>query len=163
MKKIYYLLLIFLLPLFSNAQRWKKERHSLIIGAGTNHFMGDLGGGKKDAAHFFGVRDLDFVTTRPTVQLGYRYRAWETISFRPTVTYSLLSARDQASGALGRQARNLEFRSHIWELGVQGEWAFIKEQQAARYSFSSVGLKRRFNLFIMRLKTFSTRRNIGHY
>jgi len=149
MKKTFYLLLVFLLPLFTNAQRWKAERESVVLGVGTSHFMGDLGGGAKDAAHFFGVRDLDFVTTRPSVQLGYRYRAWETISFRPTVTYSLLSAKDAASGSIGRQSRNLEFRSHVWEAGVQAEWAFIKEKPAARYNFSSLGAIRMMSAFLI--------------
>ena len=49
------------------------------------HFMGDLGGGKKDAAHFFGVRDLDFVTTRPLVTVNYRFRVIEQVAAKSRI------------------------------------------------------------------------------
>jgi len=75
MRKIVYFLMLFLLiPLMSNAQRWKHERLSAYAGVGTNFFLGDLGGGAKDAAHYFSFRDIDWVYTRPVIQGGIRYR-----------------------------------------------------------------------------------------
>jgi hypothetical protein len=118
------------------------------MSAGTNHFMGDLGGGKKDAAHFLGVRDMDFVTTRPTWQLGYRYRLTEYFSFRINLTYALLSGKDEASASLGRQSRNLSFRSNIWELSGQFEYYFIKEKEVPRYSFSSLRSVRNISAYL---------------
>ena len=150
MKKILYLsFVLILIPYLLNAQRWKKERMSIVAGTGMSHFMGDLGGGKKDAAHFFGVRDLDFVTTRPNFQVGFRYRILEELAVKPSLTYALLAAKDAASGADGRMNRNLEFRSHVWELGVQLEYAFIKEKQNPRYSFASLSAMRNISAFVI--------------
>ena len=139
MKKLSYLLILLIsISLTSNAQRWKKERMDVFFGAGTNHFMGDLGGGSKDAAHFLGVRDIDLYATRPVLQVGIRYRIIEQLAIKPTITYAFLKGDDANSGNLGRQMRNLNFHSHIWELGAQLEYYFIKEKDPARYTFSSV-------------------------
>jgi len=142
------LLLMVSILAFGQSQRWKAERHSIVMSGGTNHFMGDLGGGKKDAAHFLGVRDLDFVTTRPTWQVGYRYRLTEYFSFRANLTYALLSGKDEASANIPRQARNLSFRSNVWELSGQLEYYFIKEKEVPRYSFSSLRSTRNISLYL---------------
>jgi len=144
------LLVLIILSLWINtyAQRWKQERKSAIAGIGTNNFMGDLGGGKKNAAHFFGVRDLDFVTTRPTFQFGYRYRITEIFAVKGYLTYARIAAKDAASGSEGRRLRNLEFRSNIWELSGQFEYYFIKEKELPRYTFSSLMSARNFAAYV---------------
>lgn len=140
MKK-YFLLIVFSLlifPLVTDAQAWKRNPSSIIFGTGTNNFMGDLGGGKKSAAHFMGVRDLDYQVTRPTWQVGYRYRFHEYFTFRTGFSYALVSGSDAASGSLDRQARNLSFRSGVYELSAQVEYYFIKEKGVAKSSFGSL-------------------------
>lgn len=139
MKKLSFILIsLIILSSVSEAQRWKKERLSVFFGTGTNHFMGDLGGGGKDAAHFLGIRDIDFYATRPTFQAGIRYRILEELAVKPMITYAFLRGDDANSDNLARQARNLNFYSHTWEFGAQLEYYFIKEKDAARYTFSSV-------------------------
>ncbi len=140
MKK-YFILIVFTFifgALTTNAQSWKRSPSSIVLGAGTNHFLGDLGGGKKDAAHFFGVRDLDYQATRPTFQLGYRYRFHDYFTFRINGAYALLAGKDEASGLISRQSRNLSFRSNVFELSGQIEYYFIKEKGAAKSSFGSL-------------------------
>jgi len=138
MKK-YLLLIPFLaLYLFTDAQAWKRYPASLYYGNGTNNFMGDLGGGKKDAAHFLGIRDIDYQVTRPTWQIGYRYRFHEYFVARVNYSYALISGKDAASGIVTRQSRNLSFRSGIYELSGQLEYYFIKEKGAAKSSFGSL-------------------------
>lgn len=140
MKK-YLFLIVVSIVVFSfttDAQSWKRTPSSIIYGNGTNHFMGDLGGGKKVGAHFFGVRDLDYQVTRPTWQVGYRYRFHEYFAFRVNYSYALISGSDAASGSLDRQARGLTFRSGIYELSTQVEYYFIKEKGAAKSSFGSL-------------------------
>ena len=149
MKKIVYILLIMIVPISLMGQRWKQERASIVFGPGTSHFLGDLGGGKKEAAHFFGVRDLDFVTTRPTAQGGYRYRIYEDFAVRGSLTYTLLSSKDEASQEIRRQARNLSFRSHVWDIGVQFEYSFIRDKQAPRYAFNSLSKARQISAFLI--------------
>ena len=149
MKKIVYLLLIFLIPTMADAQRWKRERVALFAGTGTSHFMGDLGGGAKDAAHFLGVRDMDWKYTRPTVQFGVKYRILEELAVKPVISYGYLKADDLESQNILRQARNLQFTSHIWEAGVQFEYSFIKEKELARYTFSSLRAAKKFSAYVI--------------
>ncbi|MCF6365960.1 MAG: DUF6089 family protein [Bacteroidales bacterium] len=138
MRKIVYFLLLFLIiPLMSDAQRWKHERLSAYGGVGTNFFLGDLGGGAKDAAHYFSVRDIDWVYTRPVIQGGIRYRLLRDLAVKPTLTYARLKADDAESENLGRKSRNLHFRTNLWEIGTQFEYYFIKEKHLGRYTFSS--------------------------
>ena len=138
MKKVVYLLFIFLLiPSLSDAQRWKHERLSAHIGAGTNFFLGDLGGGSKDASHYFSLRDIDWVSTRPVAQIGIRYRILKDLAVKPTFSYARLKADDAESESLGRQSRNLHFRTNLYEAGAQFEYYFIKEKDIGRYTFSS--------------------------
>lgn len=141
-------IMFFSILTFGQSQRWKAERNSIVMSTGTNHFMGDLGGGKKDAAHFMGVRDMDFVTTRPTFQFGYRYRFTEYFSFRANLTYALLTGRDDASGNINRKSRNLSFRSSVYELSGQFEYYFIKEKEVPRYSFSSLRSVRNISAYV---------------
>ncbi|MBN2662119.1 MAG: hypothetical protein JXR68_00595 [Bacteroidales bacterium] len=139
MKKYFFLLFFVLTTSFTtNAQQWKRNPASIVYGNGTNNFMGDLGGGKKIGAHFFGIRDLDYQVTRPTWQLGYRYRFHEFFTFRVNYSYALISGKDAASGSFDRRARNLSFRSGIYELTTQVEYYFIKEKGAQKSSFNSL-------------------------
>lgn len=129
-------LLLFTINTYS--QRWKSERHSLVFDAGISHFMGDLGGGTKDAAHFFGVRDLDFSATRPVVSAKYRFRIIEQVAAKAGFTWAILAADDASSGSAGRRMRNLSFTSNVLEFSLHGEYYFIKEKANPRYSFSSL-------------------------
>lgn len=150
MKNFFYLLIVFTFSAgITNAQRWKAERTSLVFGAGMSHFMGDLGGGGKEAAHFFGVRDMDFVTTRPSLFVGYRYRLTEEIAFEPRITYARLSGKDIASANENRRMRNLSFRTNLWQFGGHFEYAFLKEKQNPRYSFSSLRALRNLSAFVI--------------
>lgn len=149
MKKIYFLIIILFLSYISEAQRWKSERLSVYASIGTNQFMGDLGGGAKDAAHFLGIRDMDFEYTRPTIQAGLRYRIIKDLSVRPTISYAYLKADDASSGSPGRKARNLNFYSNIWEVGTQFEYSFIPEKELARYTFSSLRASKKFSAYVL--------------
>jgi outer membrane protein W len=137
MKKIIYVLVFLAIPLLSDAQRWKHERLYAYAGIGNNYFLGDLGGGAKDASHYFSLRDIDWALTRPVFQGGIRYKLLRDLCIKPTITYARLKADDAESQSLGRQSRNLHFRSNLWEVGAQLEYYFIKEKYLGRYTFSS--------------------------
>jgi len=137
-KLISFSAFLLLFSLSSYAQRWKTDRQSLVFDAGISHFMGDLGGGGEDAAHFFGVRDLDFSATRPVVSAKYRYRILEMVSAKAGITWAILAADDASSASEGRKMRNLSFSSNIFEFSFHGEYYFVKEKANPRYSFSSL-------------------------
>jgi len=137
MKKLIYFLILLAIPMFSYAQRWKHERLSAYGGVGVNYFLGDLGGGLKDASHYFSVRDIDWIYTRPVITAGIRYRLLRDLAVKPTISYARLKADDSESGSYGRKSRNLWFRTNLWEVGAQFEYYFIKEKHLGRYTFSS--------------------------
>ena len=142
MKKIATVLLLLIFGLtnaFSQSTAWKRDRNSVFGGIGYNFFMGELGGGKKDAAHFFGIRDVDLKCTRPSFQLGYRYRALEPLSVRASFSFSRIYGDDAESANIYRKARNLNFRSNLLEFGVTADYYFIKEKAVSRFgAFQSV-------------------------
>ena len=67
---IIFISLLWLFAPSAQGQRWKRTRWDVQFGLGTTQFFGDLGGGAEDAAHFFGVRDLDISSTRPLIHVG---------------------------------------------------------------------------------------------
>lgn len=141
-------LITFLFLTYSTfSQRWRDERHFLLMDVGISHFMGDLGGGAKDAAHFFGIRDLDFAATRPVVSLKYRYRILEMVSAKAGLTWAVLAADDALSGSDGRKMRNLSFTSNVIQFSAHGEYYFVREKSNPRYSFSSLHSIRNFSAY----------------
>ena len=146
-KLVACLIFIFVFSFQSVAQRWKTERHSIVFDAGINHFMGDLGGGAKDAAHFFGIRDLDFSATRPVLSARYRFRIIETVAAKAGFTWAVLSANDAYSASLGRKVRNLSFSSSLLQFSLHGEYYFIKEKPNPRYSFTTLHSIRNFSAY----------------
>jgi hypothetical protein len=142
--------IIALISIFSiqvEAQRWKSERHAVVLDLGINHFMGDLGGGGKDAAHFFGVRDLDFSSTRPVISAKYRFRILETLAGKAGFTYAILSANDAYSGNQGRKLRNLSFTTPLYQFSLHGEYYFVKEKPNPRYSFTTLHSIKNFSAY----------------
>lgn len=122
----------------AHGQKWKKRPWDATMSLGTTNFFGDLGGGQGDAAHFMGVKDLDFAASRPVLQLGLRYKFAERFSARGNLGIGMIGANDKYSGHIGREMRNLHFRSLLVETSGQIEFYFIKEEMAARYRYSSV-------------------------
>lgn len=121
------------------SQAWKRDRNSVFGGVGYNFFMGELGGGKKDAAHFMGIRDVDLASTRPALQAGYRYRILEPLSVRASFTYCRIFGDDAESANIYRKARNLNFRSNLFEFGANIDYYFVKEKAISRFgAFQSV-------------------------
>ena len=80
MKRSVYILLFLLIPFLGDAQRWKHERLSIIVSTGNSYFLGDLGGGSKDASHYLSFRDVDWQLTRPAFQAGVRYRILQELA-----------------------------------------------------------------------------------
>ncbi len=130
------LFFIIILYTCSQAQVWKQKRQSFVFSLGLSHFMGDLGGGAKDAAHLFGIRDLNIVAARPVLSVKYRYKINEWWAAKFGVSWAILSADDKNSKAAGRKSRNLHFKSNLLSVSVHGEYFIWQESVDTRYSFS---------------------------
>ncbi len=148
MKKIVYLIVFLTIPLLTDAQRWKHERLSAYAAIGTNLFLGDLGGGMGDGSHYFSFKDIDWVTTRPTASIGISYRILQDLTIKPAISFARLKADDAESENYTRKARNLHFRSNVWELGAQFEYFFIREKYLGRYTFSSYKGTNKFSAYV---------------
>lgn len=117
-----------------------KPRKEYILGIGASNFLGELGGANQIGTNF--VRDLEFSATRPSFALGMRYKFHKRWAVKGGFHYLLLSGNDKLTKEPFRQNRNLHFRSHVFELSVQGEFYFTKEQQGHIYKIKNAkGMK----------------------
>lgn len=112
---------------------WRGERHGVLMGFGGNIFMGDLGGGYKNGTHIFAIDDVDPNFLKFSGTLGYRYRFTERLAGRVNVIYSEVGANDAKSKSESRKGRNLDFKSHLIDIGVTMDYYFLKEKTIARY------------------------------
>ncbi len=143
-------LFIFTLSISSIAQnnRWKRTRYEIVGGIGVTGFMGDLGGGKVDAKY---LGDFDFGAQRPLLQVGMRYKLYERIAVKSTLSYGWVSGFDNKSQNEYNLNRNLSFYSPIVELAGQLEYSITKEPVNHRYNLRR---GRKFSLRNIKLNTY---------
>ncbi len=142
MKKIFtfLVLLLIIIPVLVNAQRWKRQRYEFSIGAGVTNFLGELGGANQIGTHYF--RDLEFSQTRLAAALGLRYKLSNYFAVNTHLTYGRVSGDDKLTTEKFRHTRNINFFSDIYEWSLNFEGAFQQEQIGHRYRLKKVkGLK----------------------
>ena len=77
MQRIFIVLItILLIPVVTNAQKWKRNRVEYSFGIGATNFLGDLGG--RDQVGTNGLQDFELKATRMGAVLGYRYQLGES-------------------------------------------------------------------------------------
>jgi len=141
MKKILLTLLIIFLA-FSQADAQRKrgrflDRSEVIYGLGFSNFLGELGGADQIGTN--GLRDLEFLMTRPAVHLGFRYRKNPILSYKANLTYGRLAGRDSLTREPFRRNRNLSFRSPVVELSFQVEVSVLQLRSTkSRYRLQGV-------------------------
>ncbi len=146
MRKTLLSLLLLLVPFLLSAQFSKKRksfsnkknkaRKEYIVGIGGANFLGELGGANQIGTHF--VKDLEFSATRPSVALGMRYKFDPRWSVKGGFYYQMLTGDDKLTTEPYRNNRNLHFRSPVYELSVQAEFFFTKEQLGHQYNIRNV-------------------------
>lgn len=157
-KKILLLLLV-ILPYLADAQykgsrggkrkrsnggtfvnKKNKARKEYVLAIGAANFLGELGGANQIGTNF--VKDLEFSATRPSFALGMRYKYARRLAVKGGFYYQLLSGSDNLTKEPFRHNRNLSFRSNIFELSVQTEFYFTKEQSGHLYKIKNAkGMK----------------------
>ena len=131
---------------FMSANAWKKQRHEIYFGIGASNFLGDLGG-TDNIGKDFSYADLEMALTRPSLTMGYRYRALKFLAIRADFNYMRLYGSDALTKEPFRNNRNLSFRSPIVELtGIveltsqlssMGNRYHIKKTMRRRYKSSN--------------------------
>ncbi|HEY4797763.1 MAG TPA: DUF6089 family protein [Bacteroidia bacterium] len=145
------LLFFFFLP-FADAQHMGKRRkthsfhakppyrYELIGSLGASNFLGDLGGANQIGTH--GLKDLNLVMTRPVEGASIRFKVQQFFSVKTNFYWAILRGDDKLTQEPSRHARNLNFKSNVFELSSQVEFNFIKEQKGHIYKIRGVrGMK----------------------
>jgi hypothetical protein len=80
------------------------------------------------------------------VAAGIRYKLSQTFALNTHLSYAKLSGDDALTQEFFRNYRNLNFKTNIWELNTNFEFAFIKEQIGHRYKLRGVRGQRGFEI-----------------
>jgi hypothetical protein len=121
---------LLILATSGSAQKWKLKRYEAIVGIGTAHYFGDIGGAQTED-NLFGIKDIEIKGTRPSIYLGARYKITPNIAVKANFIYGFLAGSDE--GSLNND-RNYAFSTGIFEPSVQAEYSIISEEQKYRSS-----------------------------
>jgi hypothetical protein len=127
---------------FMSSNAWKKQRSEIYLGIGASNFLGDLGG-QDNIGKDFSYADLELALTRPSLTLGYRYRALKFLAFRADFNYMRVYGSDELTQEPVRNNRNLSFRSPITEISALVEVTSQITTIGNRYHIKKT-LKRRY-------------------
>lgn len=95
--------------------------------------MGDLGGANQIGTN--GLRDLEYVLTRPAISAGYARKVKNIPGmFKGSLAYLRVNGDDKLTQEPARNFRNLKFRAPIIELSVQYEYYLLQEQSGHLYN-----------------------------
>lgn len=120
---------------------WKKYRKEICFQFGASQFLGDLGGLNRVGTDFSPV-DLEFTMTRPAASIGYRYKVDKHFNIHSSFNYLLVAGNDKLTTEPFRNNRNLNFKSHLFELAVRAEVSIWRNKVGHRYGIKNT-MKRR--------------------
>jgi len=152
-KLLIFTLLFCMIASFVDAQGKRRKRRSFgkkkppykyeMIGAlGAANFLGDLGGADQIGTN--GLKDLEYILTRPAVGIGIRVKIQQYFSVKGNLYWGIIKGDDKLTKEPFRQHRNINFKSNIFELSGQIEFNFRKEQKGHVYQIKGVrGMKRK--------------------
>jgi hypothetical protein len=133
---LYIILLLFIMPNTSDAQRWRRYRYEILGGIGTANVFGDLGGGAGEARH--NVADMDLQATGVSLMIAGRYKIKELFALKVNVIYAFARASDDYTTNLPRSNRGATSTISLIEPSFQLEYSIIKERYSRRYSYSNI-------------------------
>ncbi|MBD3637047.1 MAG: hypothetical protein HUJ25_06840 [Crocinitomicaceae bacterium] len=140
---------------FTNSDYWKGQRKEFIFGIGATNFLGDLGGLNRIGSDY-SFMDLEWVTTRPSGHLGYRFRFRPWVSTKTILQYGVLRGSDQLTTEPARHYRNLSFKTHLIELSQHLEFViYNNEHYGARHKIWGLKGMRNKNTLIYLFSGFS--------
>lgn len=92
---------------------------------GVSNYLGDIGGKEKTRRDF--VADMKMSKTRWNVGGFTRYKVRPNISVKLALDYLRIEGDDKLSSNPARNARNLNFRNDMFDLGLTGEYFFYTD------------------------------------
>lgn len=138
------LILVAFFAVDATAQQWRRDRKEYVFGFGATNFLGDLGGANRIGTN--GFRDLDWPSTRPLVEFGYRYRTGKQHALKGNLFFGYIHGDDALTTEPLRNNRNLNFRSPVVELSAQWEFMLTRQREGHRYNLRGVRGWRNINV-----------------
>lgn len=139
--KVLLLVILIGASLGADAQRWKRFRWEAVYGIGISNFLGELGGADQVGTDY--MKDLEMRTTRPSLMVGIRFKHTPQLASKFTLTWGMVAGDDALTDEPIRNARNLNFRAHIAEVGYNFEFYLRKEKRGHRFKLRGVkGIKK---------------------
>lgn len=142
MKKFFAVFIFFILTAatvlaqFGDSQ-WKNYRHELFFGAGPSNFMGDFGGTNEIGS--YSLKDLDIKASRFALQGGYSYKLAERWGFGASLSYIQVYGADRFAKDPNRKARDMHFKSSIFELSATISFSLSVEDYSQKYNVGARG------------------------
>ncbi len=124
---------------FTTGDYWKHQRKEILFGVGATNFLGDLGGLNRIGTDYSPI-DLEWVVTRPSGHIGFRYRLRPWIATKSILQYGVLKGEDALTNEPSRHYRNFSIRTHLIEFSQHFEFVlYNNEYFGKRYKIK--GLK----------------------
>ncbi|MDF2449287.1 MAG: hypothetical protein K0R26_1791 [Bacteroidota bacterium] len=121
MKNIFIIIFILSATTISKAQ-WLWDYGFSV---GVSNYLGDIGGKEKTRRDF--VADMKMAKTRWNVGGFARYKVHPKLSVKLALDYLRIEGDDKLSTNPARNARNLNFRNDMFDLGVTGQVFFYED------------------------------------
>lgn len=128
MRKIVFILFVavFLLPEQVDGQRWKSRRYEGFFGLGSSHLYGDIGGAMT-AENAYGLKDIELMSTRPSMAFGGSYRLNHRFYLRSSFVLGFFGGNDV--GSKNEYTRDYSYTSTVFEPTVQGVFFILPENR----------------------------------
>lgn len=136
MKKIFsFSVLVIFITLQSQAQ------YSMDFGLaiGGSNYTGEIGSNAEEAQPW--LLDMKFGQTRLSAGGFYRYNFTKNIAAKINFNYARIAGTDSNSVIKTAIARNLSFRTEIFEVALQGEYSFYTLNDLSRSSSSRIDFR----------------------
>lgn len=119
----------------AQAQRWNRYKKEVGISIGATNMLGDLGGGANDGSRF---GDFQIDASRLAIGGFFKYRFHDRFAVKVNLLYGQLYGDDKTTENLGRQSRNIDVRTDLFELSGQLEYYFLREKIGGQYKLQGI-------------------------
>lgn len=127
----------------SSAQRRYKRNKAkaqfISFGVGATNFLGELGGANMIGSKKISIRDFDFKSIRPDLNVGYGYQFHKNWATKAELNLAYIGGHDRLTEEMFRNNRNLNFRSPIVELSGRIEYILPYKRKGQQYKLHIKG------------------------
>lgn len=117
----------------------KRNNHEISFGIGATNFLGELGGANTIGSGKVSIRDFDWPSIRPSINIGYRYQWHKHWAVKADLNAAYIGGHDRLTDEMFRENRNLNFRSPIVELAGRIEYGINYYRKGQQYDLGIRG------------------------